>query len=128
MDLKNGILPGIVVGIVLVLLSIVSGILMPANSEWYMQMFPKMSLLSMTLSIFLTGLFMGLVYSVIEASVPGENVRKGINFGVIVWLFSGVMWPVMASSFAPVSIWLVDLIANLILYSIAGAVLVKVYK
>jgi hypothetical protein len=128
MDLKKGILPGIVVGIVLVLLSIVSGILMPANSEWYMQMFPEMSLLSMTLSIFLTGLFMGLVYSVIEASVPGENVRKGINFGVIVWLFSGVMWPIMASSFAPVSIWLVDLIANLILYSIAGAVLVKVYK
>ncbi len=106
----------------------VSGMLMPANNEWYMQMFPDISLTSMVLSMFLMGPFMGLVYSVVEQSVPGEGLRKGINYGVMVWLFAGVMWPVMASSFAPVSIWLGDLISNLILYTIAGAVLVKVYE
>jgi hypothetical protein len=128
MDYKKGITSGVVAGIVLVVLSFVSGALMPANTEWYMQMFPEMGLSSMVLSTFLTGLFMGLVYSVVGPSVPGEGTRKGVNYGVMVWLFAGVMWPVMASSFAPVGIWLGDLVANLILYSVAGAVLVKVYK
>ncbi len=127
MDYKKGITSGVVAGIVLVVLSMLSGILLPANTEWYMQMFPEMSLTSMMLSTFLTGVFMGLVYSIVEQSVPGEGMRKGVNFGIIVWLFAGVMWPVMAMSFAPVSIWLGDLIANLILYAVAGAVLVKVY-
>jgi uncharacterized membrane protein len=128
MDYKKGMVSGVVVGIVLVMLGFVSGMLMPANNEWYMQMFPDISLTSMVLSMFLMGPFMGLVYSVVEPSIPGEGLRKGINYGVIVWLFAGVMWPVMASSFAPLSIWLGDLIANLILYAIAGAVLVTVYK
>jgi uncharacterized membrane protein YagU involved in acid resistance len=128
MELKKGILPGVVAGVVLVVLGFVMGMLMPANTEWYMQMFPDISLSIMTLSMFLVGLFMGLVYSVVSPSVPGVGVRKGVNFGIIVWLFAGVMWPVMASSFAPVSIWLGDLVANLLLYSVAGAVMVKVYK
>jgi uncharacterized membrane protein len=128
MDYKKGLLSGIVVGIVLVVLGFVSGMLIPANNEWYMQMFPDISLTSMVLSMFLMGPFMGLVYSIVEPSVPGDGLRKGINYGIMVWLFAGVMWPVMASSFAPLNIWLGDLISNLILYAIAGAVLVKVYK
>jgi uncharacterized membrane protein YagU involved in acid resistance len=128
MELKKGVLPGVVAGVLLVVLSFVGGMLMPANTEWYMEMFPEMSLSTMTLSMFLIGLFMGLVYSVVAPSVPGEGMRKGVNFGIMVWLFAGVMWPVMAMSFAPISIWLGDLVANLILYSAAGAVMVKVYK
>jgi hypothetical protein len=128
MDYQKGVLSGVVAGIVLVVLSFVMGMLMPANTEWYMQMFPQMNLSLMTFSMFLVGLFMGLVYSVVSPSVPGEGIRKGVNFGVMVWLFAGVMWPVMAASFAPVSIWLGDLVANLILYAVAGAALVSVYK
>ncbi len=127
MDYRKGVLSGIVAGVVLVALSFVSGIVMPATSEWYMEMFPEMGLSSLIVSMFLMGLFMGLVYAVVHPSVPGEGFRKGVNYGVIVFLFAGVMWPVMAMSFAPLGVWLGDLVANLILYSIAGVVVVKVY-
>lgn len=127
MDFRKGVVPGIAAGIVIVVLGFVSSMLMPANTEWYMQTFPQMSMSSMIFSQLLIGLIMGIVYTVISPSIPGEGMSKGVNYGIIVFLFAGVMWPVMASSFAPLSIWLGDLIASLILYAIAGATVAKVH-
>ena len=126
MDFKRGIRTGLGAAVVLIVLSMVLGVLMPSNMDWYMQTFPSMSLASMIFAQALIGLLMGIIYTVLSPSIPGEGIGKGVNYGLIVYLFAGVMWPVMASSFAPLSVWLGDLIKNLLLYTVAGAVVEKI--
>jgi uncharacterized membrane protein len=131
MEWKKGLISGIIAGVVLTVIGF-AFMMIPGTSEWYSTTFPQMAapeaMWAMTLSIFLVGLFMGLVYSVINSAVPGEGARKGVNYGIMVWLFAGVMWPVMMMGFAPAYIWIIELITGLINYSITGVVIAIVYK
>lgn len=105
MEWRKGLVSGIIAGIVIVVIGFVF-MMVPGASEWYSATFPEMvtskAMWTMMISIWLIGVFMGLIYSVISSAVPGEGLRKGVNYGIMVWLLAGVMWPVMMMAFAPV--------------------------
>jgi len=94
-------------------------------------MFPEMmaptAMSIMTVGVVLGGIIMGLVYSVINSAIPGEGARKGLNYGIMVWLLAGLTLPIMMMGFAPAYLWIAELINGLITYSIAGAVLAIIY-
>ena len=39
----------------------------------------------MAVGVVLSGIIMGLVYSIINSAIPGEGARKGLTYGIIVW-------------------------------------------
>jgi hypothetical protein len=131
MEWKKGLISGLVAGIVMI---IVGSLFMfiPATSEWYRTTFPQMVTASamgaMLASTIVTGLVMGMVYSLIRGAIPGEGTRKGVVYGLIVWFLAGLMWPIMMMGFAPIHIWVIELISGLVVYLIAGIVLVAVYE
>jgi len=131
MEWRKGLISGIIAGIVLIVVGFVF-MMVFGTDEWYSTTFPEMTtpgaMWTMSISIVLMGVFMGLIYSVINSAVPGEGARKGVNYGIMVWLLAGLMWPVMMISFAPVSIWITELISGLVSYSIAGAVITVIYE
>lgn len=131
MELKKGLISGIIGGLVLLILGFVL-MSIAGTQEWYNTTFPQMMTIAgmwaILASAILMGLFMGLVYSVINEAVPGKGIKKGINYGIIVWLLAGVMWPIMMIGFAPAYMWIVELISGFIAYSITGAVIAVIYE
>ncbi|MGB3457947.1 MAG: hypothetical protein WBB08_01345 [Halobacteriota archaeon] len=134
MEWKKGVISGIIAGIVMLLIGLVFMMIpfTPGLTQWYSVTFPEMSspmaMSIMMAGIVLIGIFMGLVYSVINSAIPGEGARKGVNYGFMVWLLAGLMWPIMMMGFAPAYMWITELINGLITYSIAGAVIAIIYK
>ncbi|NOR76916.1 MAG: hypothetical protein GQ523_00440 [Methanophagales archaeon] len=134
MEWKKGVISGIIAGIVMLLIGLVFMMIpfTPGLTQWYSVTFPEMSspmaMSIMMAGIVVIGIFMGLVYSVINSAIPGEGARKGVNYGIMVWLLAGLMWPIMMMRFAPAYMWITELINGLITYSIAGAVIAIIYK
>lgn len=131
MEWKKGLILGIIAGIVFTAISFTFEIV-PGRSEWYAATFPQIvspeGMWSLILSTLVIGLFMGLFYSVLNSAIPGNGIRKGINYGVMVWLLAGLMWPIMMMGFASVYMWGTELIGGLISYSITGVVIAIIYK
>ncbi len=131
MEWKKGLISGIITGIVMLVIGSVF-MMIPGVTEWYIVTFPEMlaptAMSIMTVGVVLSGIIMGLVYSIINSAIPGEGARKGLNYGIMVWLLAGLTWPIMIMDFAPAYLWVADLINGLITYSIAGAVLVIIYE
>ncbi len=131
MKWKKGIASGIAAAIVLTALSF-TFTLVPGTGEWYSATFPKMvtpaAMLAMTLSLIAVGMFMGLVYSMVNPSIPGRGLRKGLNYGAMVWLLAGIMWPIMMIGFAPARMWAAEFAASLVSYAAAGAAIAAIYE
>lgn len=131
MNWKNGLISGVVGGIVLnvanVLLMLVSG-----TSDWYSATFPGMmsfgGAVAMAASLLAIGLWMGLIYSVVRESIPGKGIQKGIRYGLMVWLLAGTMWPIMMMGFAPAYVWLIEIVDGLVGYMVTGTVVALVYE
>lgn len=130
MNWKKGVLAGVVAGIVLNIVSFVFGML-PGKKEWYTATFPQMmnmqGLAAMFTSMFLIGVFMGIIYDLINDALPGSKTKKGFVYGIIVWLLAGTMWPVMMMGFASTYQWLSELLIGLVEYIIAGTVVAYIY-
>ena len=130
MEWKKGLISGIIAGIVMLIIGS-AFMMIPGVTEWYTEKFPEMmaptAMSIMTVGVVLGGIIMGLVYSVINSAIPGEGARKGLNYGIMVWLLAGLTWPIMMMGFAPAYLWIAELINGLITYSIAGAVLAIIY-
>lgn len=130
MEWKKGVISGIMAGIVMLIIGS-AFMMIPGVTEWYTEKFPDMvettAMSIMMVGVVLIGIFMGLVYSVINSAIPGEGARKGLNYGIMVWLLAGLMWPIMIMGFAPAYLWIGELINGLITYSIAGAVISIIY-
>ena len=128
MDYKKNLIPGIVAAVVLVVLGFVMSMIYPASTAWYMEAFASMNMTMMWLGTALVGIFMGLFYGVVGKAIPGKGLRKGINYGLMIWLFAGVMWPVMAIGWAPLNITIFDLVGGAVTYALTGAAIAKVSK
>jgi len=130
MQWKKGLISGIIAGIVMLIIGS-AFMMIPGVTEWYTEKFPEMmaptAMSIMTVGVVLGGIFMGLVYSVINSAIPGEGARKGLYYGIMVWLLAGLTWPIMIMGFAPAYLWIAELINGLITYSIVGAVLAIIY-
>ncbi|MBI4981403.1 hypothetical protein HZC30_07680 [Candidatus Woesearchaeota archaeon] len=76
MNWKKGVLAGVVAGIVLNIVSFVFGML-PGKKEWYTATFPQMmnmqGLAAMFTSMFLIGVFMGIIYGTVVAYIYGKK-------------------------------------------------------
>ena len=130
MEWKKGLISGIIAGIVMLIIGS-AFMMIPGVTEWYTEKLPEMvaptAMSIMMVGVVLIGIFMGLVYSVINSAIPGEGARKGLNYGIMVWLLAGLTWPIMMMGFAPAYLWIAELINGLITYSIAGALLAIIY-
>jgi hypothetical protein len=131
MEWKKGLVAGIVAGILMLVIGS-AFMMVPGATQWYSETFPEMvsplAMSAMMAGIVLIGIFMGLIYSVLNPAIPGEGARKGLNYGVMVWLLAGLMWPIMLLGFAPAYMWITELISGLVSYSIAGAVIAIIYE
>jgi len=130
MEWKKGLISGIIAGIVMLIIGS-AFMMIPGVTEWYTEKFPEMmaptAMSIMTVGVVLSGIIMGLVYSVINSAIPGEGARKGLNYGIMVWLLAGLTWPIMIMGFAPAYLWIAELINGLITYPIVGALLAIIY-
>jgi len=131
MNTKKAIIGGILAGIALNLMSFLFS-MFPGKNEFYSQRFPelmtRLGMGMMILSLLLIGIFMGLIYGVINTSLPKSQVKKGAIFGVMTFLLVGTMWPVMMISFTSAYIWITELVFGLIQYVIAGLIVAGIYK
>jgi hypothetical protein len=130
MEWKKGLIAGIVAGILMLVIGS-AFMMVPGATAWYSETFPGMvsplAMTAMMAGIVLIGIFMGLIYSVLNTAIPGEGARKGLNYGFMVWLLAGLMWPIMLMGFAPAYMWITELISGFVSYSIAGAVIAIIY-
>lgn len=133
MDLKKGLISGFIGGIVFTIVGFVF-MMVPEQSDFYAKTFPQMTtsnfaMFMTLLSTFAVGLFMGLFYPLLNSVIPGKwGIRKGLNYGIIVWLLTGLMWPIMMIGFAPVAVWITEFISGLITYSTTGAIVEFTYE
>ncbi len=72
---------------------------------------------------FVTGLVYGLVYEVMQRSIPGKGISKGLFFGMLLFLLNGIpmtgMYILINLPPGLLAIW--ALVDGLVLYMIAGA-------
>jgi len=72
---------------------------------------------------FVTGLVYGLVYVVMQRSIPGRGVSKGLFFGMLLFLLNGIpmagLYILINLPPGLLAIW--ALVDGLVLYMIAGA-------
>ena len=131
MEWKKGLVSGIIAGIVFTVISTLF-MMVPGSSEWYAATFPQwVTPIAMTgtwVSLFLVGLFMGLFYPIFASAIPGEGAVKGVKYGLMVWLLTGLMWPFMMMGFASANIWGTELVKGIVDYAITGALIAVISK
>ena len=129
---KKGWISGISAGILLNVFSFIFSYLVPGKNAWYAEQFPEMmgllGMIVMIISYFIPGLIMGLGYEMINGSLPWKGTKKGVIFGVGVWLLAGTMWPIMMISYAPMMLWVSEFITGFVSYAIVGLVIYHLNK
>ncbi|MCS4541620.1 MAG: hypothetical protein HY929_04770 [Euryarchaeota archaeon] len=130
---KKGIIAGIAAGVVFLVVGMVSGFIFspeyaatpqlwkPMTGAWWYQIIALN---------FLEGILYGLIFSVLYNGIPGKGWKRGLNFGLILWLVATV--PGMSMTYltmaVPNTIVLSWTIGGLISLVIAGPVITVVYE
>ncbi len=140
MDIKKGVAAGFLGGIAMVIADMAvwgaaQGYLMPlyqASAAVWKPMEPLSAWLAWYLFLLVAdGILFGIVYSVLYNGIPGKNnLNRGLNYGVILWLVGIV--PGMAVTYlmmaVPTPIIVSWLFGGLIDVLVMGAVLAVVYE
>lgn len=140
MDIKKGVVAGLLAGIAMVISDmavwgVTQGYLMPlyqASAALWKPMEPLSTWLAWYLFLLVAdGILFGIVYSVLYNGIPGKNnLNRGLNYGVILWLVGVV--PGMAVTYlmmaVPTPIIASWLFGGLIDMLVMGAVLAYVYE
>ncbi len=139
MNLKKGVVAGFLAGIAMVIADMLvwgatQGYLMPlytASAAVWKPMEPLGTWLAWYLSLLVAeGILFGLVYSALYDGLPGKNINRGLNYGVIIWLVGTV--PGMAATYlmmaVPTPIVASWLFGGLLDVLVMGAVLAVVYE
>ncbi len=139
MDIKKGVVAGFLAGIAMVIADMAvwgatQGYLLPlyqASAAVWKPMEPLSIWLAQMWAVTIAdGILFGIVYSVLYNGIPGKNINKGLNYGVILWLVGNV--PGMAVTYlmmaVPTPIVASWLFGGLIDVLVMGAVLAVVYE
>ncbi|MEW6483001.1 MAG: hypothetical protein AB1397_08445 [bacterium] len=102
MRLKKGLVAGLVAGIVMMVIGVITA---GMSKGWY-QATPQCWIVSVIpidirsvfspTSLWLTcfggfvGILFGLVYSVVQAGIPGTGIKKGLIYGFLLYLIGGL--------------------------------------
>jgi hypothetical protein len=73
-------------------------------------------------SILITGLAMGLLYTVLHSSIPGSGWKKGRNYGIMTFFLGGIAFPVMILGYAPAVVAVLEIVTTAIGWIVAGIV------
>ena len=89
------------------------------------------SLFALLLGNIILGILFTAAYSWAMKELPGDSFGKGINFGIVLWVFAG-LWSALYTNFSllgePVYLILVELIFWLVLFLIEGIIIVRLYR
>lgn len=140
MDIKKGVVAGLLAGIAMVIADMAvwgatQGYLMPlyqASAAVWKPMEPLSAWLAQMWAVTIVdGIIFGIVYSLLYNGIPGKNnLNKGLNYGVILWLVGTVpgMGMTYFSMAVPTPIIASWLFGGLIDVLVMGAVLAVVYE
>jgi uncharacterized membrane protein YagU involved in acid resistance len=132
MDCKKGIVSGIVATIVFFIVSFILEMLYPPRNAWFIQNFPEMmtgnGAMFFFLSMIVLGLAMGIFYDIFRQAISGQGIKKGLKYGIIVFILGGLMFPIMMLGYAPTDIAISEIVFSLINYSIVGIAIEMVYS
>lgn len=140
MNVKKGVVAGFLAGIAMVIADMAvwgatQGYLMPlyqASAAVWKPMEPLSAWLARYLSLLVAeGIIFGIVYSVLYNGIPGKNnLNRGLNYGVILWLVGlvpgmAITYLMMAVPTPIIASWLFGGLIDLL---VMGAVLAFVYE
>lgn len=130
---KKGIIAGIVTGVVIFVIGMVMGILLGVDYTKTPQLWKPMTgnwTYYMIVVDIIEGIIYGLVFGIVMNSVPGNGWKKGLNYGLILWLVAtapGMMMTyfTMAVPDMIVASWLFGGLISLV---IAGPLIAIIYN
>ncbi|RLG70914.1 MAG: hypothetical protein DRO11_05430 [Methanobacteriota archaeon] len=133
--IKQGFVSGFVAGIVMIIIGAVSGAftgpLYAETPQLWKPMEPLTNwLVGMWIITIIIGIIFGLVYGRIQHGIPGQGAKKGLYYGLILWLVGmvpGMMITLhtMAVPNILVAAWTIQ---NLVAYPLAGITISKIYE
>jgi hypothetical protein len=136
MDIKKVIISGLVAGLAILMILIVgmvSGIISSPNYTSTPTLWKEMTgnwWYQITAWDFIEGILYAAVFSILFNGIPGSGWRKGLNYGIILWLVATV--PAMALIYltmtVPDTIVVSWLISGLVSLAIAGITISIVYE
>jgi hypothetical protein len=93
MNWKKGIIAGLVAGVVILIIGNLSGFLFAVDYTKTPELWKPMTgnwLYNMIAIDFVEGIIYGIVFTLIYSGIPGNGWKKGLNYGLIVWLVATV--------------------------------------
>jgi hypothetical protein len=101
MNWKGGIVSGIAAGTVILLVGMLSGSMLSAEYVKTVQLWKPMTgswWYFMIVIDIIEGILYAMVFSMVSGGIPGEGWKKGLNYGIILWLVSTVPGMLMTYS------------------------------
>jgi len=132
MNWKKGIIAGLAAGVVILAVGMLSGSMLGAQYTATPQLWKPMTgnwWYDMIVVDLIEGIIYGLVFTVVYNGIPGNGWKKGLNYGLILWLVATVPGMMMTYSTMAVPDMIVAswLFGGLISFLIAGPVIAILY-
>ncbi|MFH0970784.1 MAG: hypothetical protein V1776_04985 [Candidatus Diapherotrites archaeon] len=132
MSLLKSIVSGVLAAVSFFVLGILFDQLYPARMIWFAEQYQDMMVgngaFFFFLSILVVGLAWGLIYPIIQKSIPGSGWRKGVNYGLMIFFVGGIMFPVMIMGYAPLGVAVAEIVFSAIEWIVAGVVVQWVHE
>ena len=93
MNFKKGIIAGLIAGIVILIVGMTSGYLFGTDYEKTPELWKHMTgnwYYTMIAVDFIEGILYGLVFTVVYTGIPGNGWKKGLNYGLILWIVATI--------------------------------------
>jgi len=93
MNWKKGIIAGLVAGIVILIVGMLSGSLLAVDYTKTPELWKPMTgnwWYNIIALDFLEGILYGIVFTLLYNGIPGKGWRKGLNYGLILWVIATV--------------------------------------
>lgn len=77
----------------------------------------------------ITGLTVAFIYAILHKGIPGTGIKKGLNFGLIIWLvwgFAGELYWYMMSPI-PIALMFIGWFESLMVLSLGGIAIAAIY-
>lgn len=130
---KKGITAGIVAGIVILIVGLALGYLLPVDYTSTPQLWKPMTgdwWYNMAAIDIVEGIIYAVVFTLLFDSIPGKGWKKGLNYGLILWVVATIPGMLMTyfTMTVPDSIVASWVIGDLITLAIAGITISTVYN
>lgn len=133
--IKQGFVSGVLAGIVMIIIGAIfgglTGPLYAETPQLWKPMEPLINwLVGMWIINIIIGIIFGLVYGKIQQGIPGGGTKKGLYYGLILWLVGTIpgMMITLHTMAVPTILVAAWTIQNLVAIPLAGVTIVKTYE